>query len=1100
MSISSTEREQRLYEAIEKLAKFYGLRDSKDDVDVIARTIINGRSAATTAGDAGTSSTNEQTVSDITDILMSLINSPAGANLSETIATVINERFVNNTGTGEAGSGTNNYPIGNKIQIIGDTPEIVSLRNTLPCPENHASNRGIISTTYRDAIKKVSIFSNENNSIPIIQLDEAGQAEMAGKNLSIIMITSPNLDISSYNTKAVSMFLNGVPAIELSKAVPYLDVQFELPIPALDSEGKLLSPSIYKFMLGGVQANEPSPLWSMQSAFSSSNQGEERNYSTLGMEAFVSPQIIFNRRYAGDANDIRANQVLDPTRPILSINSFSTNEIASYAAFGYRSAELRMTLHDRSRMPDVAPFFRADLRGTTRVKIEYGWHHPEGEDLIRPRRGDVNPYVDLINGMRKVEKFQIRNSSFSFKDNGSVEMNLDLVTLGQSQMATELIIQDPSSDLLGAIRALETLQERLSTLLARTNLLDESSDDRPTVEIHGTEILHAASDAFASGFSLSTSSRRDLNALLNNLTNTPRANVLVQIRDTLIDIWGDTRNGRRARTTDRSVPPVERVRTQVTRDVADQVNEIRQYCIGRPSGDREVGWEDTESQDPLVVRTRDDRPRDRTALAGLYGVSGLSVPNTRSTDRPGYLTRGSTYGDGLQQYSASLATIMAHFIARPLLRTGAYKEVQLIFYPFNAYAAYAHKINIGNFEINLGQLTEMLISYRMSNLSRSATMTLLEFWNFLNTNFIDNPGASAYGLWNTNGSGFYSHPRGTARRTELAGEGPNAVTRYVSEPATDETTLNANISTLLARETPNGEFHPPQLRLFTECLPVRDSKSGNIENVLKIHIYDQQTDSVSGAGELLIAERNRALSLEGRPESTLEGTALSREWRRRRDNLINSAVRAGVLAAPPGESSNRLYIQGGSRAIKDFLMQNMAYLIPGMRNSLIKTVNLNSLQDEMASTLNLVNSPRTPELIAPNGEEPGSLPLQIIPVEMTMTTQGCPLIGFGNMFFVDLQTGTTADDIYRINNISSEIEPGKYTSTIKLRPVSGYTRYRNYLNEIRTSIETVAAAEAANREAREADIAARSGISPETMEAVRADLSGIDDDIENIPL
>jgi hypothetical protein len=87
----------------------------------------------------------------------------------------------------------------------------------------------------------------------------------------VVLITSPNLNISNRYAKPVSLFLNGVPAIEISKAVPYVEVDFNSPIPALDENNRLLSPSIYKAMLGGVQANPDTPLWSMQNANSSSN-------------------------------------------------------------------------------------------------------------------------------------------------------------------------------------------------------------------------------------------------------------------------------------------------------------------------------------------------------------------------------------------------------------------------------------------------------------------------------------------------------------------------------------------------------------------------------------------------------------------------------------------------------------------------------------------------------------------------------------------------------------------------------------------------------------------------------------------------------------
>lgn len=1138
MTISSREREQRLVNAVEKLSKYYGIRTFGQDIAYVTtpayiRSVIDGsREPLAAAGEPLTPS-NDAVVQFINDIF----NSPQGALPIEEMTRQLNSRL---TATSDS------YPVGNIIQIIGDTPEVVRFRTTLPTRDN--TTPGIIQT-YNPNIKNVSIFSTENTpagpSVPIVVLDEAERQQCNNKSINILFMTAPNLNISNRYAKPVSMFLNGVPPIEMSKAVPYVEVQFELPLPAVDENNRLLAPSIYKAMLGGVLAERNTPLALLQSANSSSIPGENsRNFTTVGMEAFTSPQTLYNRRYAGKGTDIRANQVLDPTRPLMSIKQFSTSEIPSFAMYGYRSATLRMALHDRSRMPDFAPFFRADLRGTTQVKIEYGWHHPEGEDLIRARRENASPYVDLINGMRRVEKYQIRNSSFSFRENGGVDISLDLVTLGQSQLTTELIVREASGALLEQIRELERLQTSLSNALARTNLISEessSSSDRPSVEIRGTEILNAASDAFTSGFNLTPNDRVTLLRLLGSLREGPRAEVraLTDIRNALLAIWGPVNRGvsrepRRAADLAGDETRVGRIRASISSDVQNQVNALRNFCLGRPSPDGSDGnWPNEPIGDPLVINARPDT-RSAGRLPGLSGATGTGpggsgggrragggagggggggeppprdgeapenspptpaqaadaappatsgtptppggdadAPSTPRTGGggggrglgtlPEYLRSGRGYGDGLHRYSVSLATLMTNFVATPLLKTGTYKEIQLIFYPFNENAAYASRINIGNFEINLGMLTEALIQYRIENTSRSAMLTLSEFWSFINTNFIDNPAASAYGLWDENGEGFF---RGLtrARITEIRRENPSAPVIFATEPRYDETTLNSRISETLRDVTPTGEFRPPQLRLFTECLPVkydteeggstRTTENGTTENILRIHVYDQQSSSTPGVGELLLAERNRALSLAARPSTTDAGTtsAVRELWADYRNGLIERAQNAKIII-PAGINGDRFVINGGARAIKDFVMNNVPYLIPGMQNSGIKSVNLSSLQDEAASTLNLVNSPRTAELISPNGEEPGNLPLQIIPVEMSMTTLGCPLIAFGSQFFVDLNTGTTADDIYAINQISSEFEPGKYTTNIKFRPISGYTRYRNFLNEIREAID-----------------------------------------------
>lgn len=110
--------------------------------------------------------------------------------------------------------------------------------------------------------------------------------------------------------------------------------------------------------------------------------------------------------------------------------------------------------------------------------------------------------------------------------------------------------------------------------------------------------------------------------------------------------------------------------------------------------------------------------------------------------------------------------------------------------------------------------------------------------------------------------------------------------------------------------------------------------------------------------------------------------------------------------------------------------------------------NLASQQDSAAASLNMINAPRAPSVIAPNGSEPGNLPLQIIPTELSLETYGCPLLSFSGQYFVDFNTGTSADDIYAINGIEHTIGQGEFKSTIKMRPITGYGQYRNFLRQL----------------------------------------------------
>jgi hypothetical protein len=166
MTISSLERERRLYEAVEKLSKYYGLRSNRDDINAISQNIIRGIDAR------ATTSTSERSRIEysISEILLSLFNSPGGANLTETIATTINNQFNNSTGTGTGDTTTpttTQFAVGNVIQIIGDGEQVVRLRQTLPTFDNTIPGN---IATYNNEVKRVSIFSSENKSVPMIRI------------------------------------------------------------------------------------------------------------------------------------------------------------------------------------------------------------------------------------------------------------------------------------------------------------------------------------------------------------------------------------------------------------------------------------------------------------------------------------------------------------------------------------------------------------------------------------------------------------------------------------------------------------------------------------------------------------------------------------------------------------------------------------------------------------------------------------------------------------------------------------------------------------------------------------------------------------------
>ena len=71
----------------------------------------------------------------------------------------------------------------------------------------------------------------------------------------------------------------------------------------------------------------------------------------------------------------------------------------------------------------------------------------------------------------------------------------------------------------------------------------------------------------------------------------------------------------------------------------------------------------------------------------------------------------------------------------------------------------------------------------------------------------------------------------------------------------------------------------------------------------------------------------------------------------------------------------------------------------------------------------------------------GGLPLKIIPAQLTLRTFGCPLLNYGQKFFIDFNTGTTLDNIYLITGMTHTFSPGKFETSLTMAFFDAYGKY-----------------------------------------------------------
>lgn len=918
------------------------------------------------------------------------------------------------------------YPIaGSNANLLSRLNEI--LLNTTNDNRSVTAAENFVKIFY-PSNNTVSPYQNLSNiAFPLI-------GRMVGRNnqtptspwskCSVLLINNANISPANKNTELLTVYLNGIPTMEFSRAVPFVDIRFHTARSALDGDRRINALSLYKILEGAVRAS------GVGSALVAANTipgrvGQNSSNGLIheaGVELFSTPTafVNMNTNREIDALARRAQTVLDPTRPALSFKSLTIDVQPTVGLFSFKTGKAEFILHDSSRLSEVADFIKPDLYSNIELVIEYGWSHPDNPLTT------TNPFSILLNCTRTIEKFMIRNTSFTFDEQNQVNITLDIAMKGGTDIESELI-STASERSVNAMRRIEQIAAMISQYRQRVfrgGTPQQQALGGRTREIRGTQILDAAQD-FANNIRLTPELATALSEFETSLNRSVQSSeASSDIRSSAQSLSAALRNLYGQRTgRERTQGATQDLSTSVQAEIREKLDEML-----RPS-----------SIDPMLPANMQIPDRDGRLVSVLRPRAEQSGRRTEGTPRRGgaitsTVAQINANFQGRQRF-VSLAKLLTQFVSIPLAATGKYDEVQLLFYPFNESAGFANRINIGQFVVDVNFFFENLVRYRLENISRSAGINLKDFMSFIASTIIDDPAAAPYGI--------------------------DSLYEQVTNRETGQTQLRARYNSVefqtrlenrLRSRTPNGEFKMPQVVCYIEAQPARtslDAQPDITKTILRLHIFDKQNSLYAGQAAILAASRNTTLnSIASIPNATDGEPGIHESRQQLYANIIERARHDNGLITNIGTPTEPVFvINKGQEAIKNFVMQTMPYIIRGIQGSAIKTANMTSMQNAELSTVNMLRSLRAGPIRA-NNEQPGGLPLSIIPCELSVNTIGCNLFEFGQQIFIDMKTGTTADNIYGVNGLSHKIEPGSFQTDIKFVPLDAYGRYSSFIERI----------------------------------------------------
>lgn len=869
---------------------------------------------------------------------------------------------------------------------------------------------------------------------PNIKLDhQAAQAGKSSKNIAFMLVNNIQLVPAKKNGNIVSLFLNAIPSVELSKCVPFLQVDISTGRETFKND-QLQGLSLHRFLQGTVDEDAASLAGTTRNTAGVSDRRFAgtiaETHNQTGMEIFLSPQTLVP---AGDIST--AAPIIDRFRPFMSITQFIVDVVPAAGMMAYKSGKLGLVLHDRSRLAEIADLINPNLFSRVELLIEFGWSHPDSIE----QKGVIgtNIYGDLINAMRVREKYGIRNVSFNFTTNGQVEIELDIYIKGAAQLKTLDINADTKqTEQLDAIIAIK------ETIANLTRNRDVNNSIR---EIRAAQLLGIATNSSAPLVPLSAEDRAELTRL-SRMTNPD----IVRIRKLVEQLYGKKGRGGLV--------------TEAVSDARARIDGMFKDLFS------------AESVDAFIFEG-DQNPKIQPGAIGIVGQQ----ESRRAKRRIKYFIQ-RLHGRGRERHGhsrydfVSTGKLLTRLVAQPLIASGQFDEVQILTYPLNESAGYSGGLNIAHFPINQTKFTK-----RFSTLlarRNNTHVSIADFLVFLNNAFFDDSGHPNYGLQ------YVFNSKWNEKTLTVQNELSRAAVRHVQRGAKKGQTVQSLISGLL-KDTyglNNGKFVQPHLDVIVEAYP---AGANDDRTILRLHVFDSAATPYATLKDLLAAHRGDELfnitsdasaelaKISGNDADGLES------MRHARAQLVQRLLTADNLGLFETEKiGSGLIIKGGATGMKDVIMQSVPSIVYGSNNTAITDAQLSSVHIPELSTVHMLRH-GVDNAMMPSGQGPGGLPLRIIPTQLELSTFGCPLFAYAQQFFIDFGTNTTADNIYGIIKLTHEIHPGGYQSKASLWPIDAYGQYESPFkllddfNEIIDDAERKASAEtlAGSRARRRVDAA-----------------------------
>lgn len=899
-------------------------------------------------------------------------------------------------------------------------------------------------------------------------------------SLGAIICKHSKINFSGKKAQHLSVFFNAVSTLEMSRATPFLNLTVMSERQKGSGSHPKMSPiAWWRFVKDdkkgnlilddgiGMSLTKPAQAEGAESITDLADANISTDYSY--MDIFTSPQTMANANInqAGAIamridkvaklqkkdSSYNTSPVLEPIMPMMTINSVTIGISGNgHGLMASKVAKLSLTLHDRSRLKDLAPLISSDKFSSTKIQLEYGWSHPEEGPA------STNTIGKYLGALRDVGLYTVRGVDYNFSGGNTVTIDVKLTCSGFNETKS---IPAAAGDTV----PLFMLRDYIDAVVRKiVNYKKGVTDEEKFPEVRN--ILKSRQRDAKSSTSLIP--HTTFSGFYNELKNAgPEGSKKVadyvasmlgyQLEEDLFDDTGELMD-------------VEGVWDKATAQTLKQRNAgtAAEHLMSKVYACRAgIG------PDPFVgcFITECKSTEEKTMANPPTPIEATDVFPAHS---PYVLHANSEDSKLLAEHHVTLGKLCMMFIGYPLSTCGLYDEVQVVFYPMNHQSAGARKHTTASFPVPYSKLEKAFKDHveKSSRLSVHGAFRIFEkivrdrsndVYGFSNVfqpledykemGSDDRLAASkAYceGIENLDTSKMKDEDILKEYRQYLIKSQKNAVKNALQKTwKTDGVTFQSQ-----------DKFVRPNISLFFEVIPAVDVKAGDNqaaifeetkakfkrlgdafagedknktnsdglrsgESILRVHIYDEESVSAPATlsmSNILYEGKTEALLGEGfKNNETLEklvkgedkGTAKDSE---KEDFKITKAVK-----------------QMSFGQIKEFVKREFPSITYGANTATINTVSVSgNTSGQLANVVMVEQYGKMYNAQTAQNKEDDFEEVILFPGSVSVQMMGMPMLSRGENIFIDFGTDTSLDNVYVVKSVNHSIESGKFTTSLEL--------------------------------------------------------------------